>query len=62
MTFKDFFIPKINRSNPEVRKEAVLEEVDLVVLKQVSEEDDDPEVRQLALERLETLSVSASVS
>ena len=62
MGIKDLFLPKIERSNPEVRKEAVLEEVDLVLLKQVSEEDADPEVRQLALERLEALSVSASVS
>ena len=60
MGIKDLFLPKIERSNPEVRKEAVLEEVDLVLLKQVSEEDADPEVRQLALERLETLSVTAS--
>jgi len=60
MSIKDLFLPKIERSNPEVRKEAVAEEVDRVLLKQVSENDDDPEVRQLALERLETLSVSAS--
>lgn len=62
MSIRGLFLPKIERSNPEVRKEAVLEEVDLVLLKQVSENDDDLEVRQLALERLASLSVSASVS
>jgi len=60
MSIRDFFIPKIERSNPEVRKEAVLEEVDLEVLKLVSENDADPDVRKLALERIESLSVSTT--
>jgi len=60
MSIRDFFLPKIERSNPEVRKEAVLEEVDLEVLKQVSENDDDPDVRKLALDRIESLAVSTS--
>jgi len=60
MGIRDFFLPKIERSNPEVRKEAVLEEVDLEVLKQVSENDDDPDVRKLALDRIESLAVSTS--
>lgn len=60
MKIGDLFRPKIERSDPEVRKEAVLEEVDLVVLKQVSENDQDPDVRNLALERIESLSVSAT--
>ncbi len=55
MKFGDLFLPKIVRSNPEVRKKAVLEETDAGLLKQVSEKDEDPEVRSLALERLASL-------
>ena len=55
MKFGDLFLPKIARSDPEVRKSAVLKEKNPGLLKQVSEKDSDPEVRQLALERLEQL-------
>lgn len=56
MRFGDLFLPKIARSNPEVRKKAVREETDIGLLKQVSEKDEDPDVRNLALERLASLS------
>jgi hypothetical protein len=55
MKFGDLFLPKIARSDPKVRKEAVRNETNAGLLKQVSEKDDDPEVRQLALKRLEAL-------
>lgn len=55
MKFGDLFLPKIARSDPKVRKEAVLKETNPGLLKQVSEKDDDPEVRKLALKQLEAL-------
>ena len=60
MKFGDLFLPKIARSDPEVRKKAISEETDIVLLKQVSEKDEDPEVRQFALERLESLTVKVT--
>jgi len=57
MKFGDLFLPKIARSDPEVRKKAILKEKNAGLLKQVSEKDTDPELRQLALEQLETLEV-----
>jgi hypothetical protein len=55
MKFSDLFLPKIARSDPEVRKKAVLKEKDPGLLKQVGKKDSDPEVRRLALQRLEAL-------
>ena len=55
MKFGDIFLPKIARSDPEVRKKAVLKEKNVGLLQQVSEKDTDPEVRRLALEKLESL-------
>ncbi|MGD8338927.1 MAG: hypothetical protein PVG81_16185 [Desulfobacterales bacterium] len=55
MKFQDFFLPKINRSDPEVRKKAVREEINVELLKQVMKKDADPEVRNLARERLHTI-------
>ena len=55
MKFKDLFLPKIARTDPEVRKEAVRQEVNIELLKQVMEKDSDPEVRQLAQERIRDL-------
>ena len=57
MKLRDFFLPKIARSDPEVRKQAVLEEENAELLKNVSEKDDNPEVRKLARQRLEQVSV-----
>jgi len=52
MKFQDFFLPKISRSDPEVRKNAVREEINVELLKQVMVKDSDPDVRELAKERL----------
>ena len=57
MKLRDFFLTKIARSYPEVRKQAVLEEENAELLKNVSEKDDNPEVRKLARQRLEQVSV-----
>jgi hypothetical protein len=51
MKFKDIFLPKIARSDPEIRKQAVLEEFNLELLKRVIERDADPQVRDLAQKR-----------
>jgi hypothetical protein len=55
MKFQDFFLPKISRSDPEVRKKGVREEINVELLKQVMKKDADPEVRNLARERLHTI-------
>jgi len=55
MKFSDFFLPKIARSNPEVRKDAVRSEINVELLKQVAEKDADAEVRELARKRAEEL-------
>ncbi|CAB5089676.1 hypothetical protein D3OALGA1CA_5797 [Olavius algarvensis associated proteobacterium Delta 3] len=57
MKFSDFFLPKIARSNPKVRKEAVRSEVNAELLKQVAEKDADQEVRELARQRVTELRV-----
>ena len=61
MKFKDLFLPKIARSDPEIRKEAIREEVNVELLKQVVEKDSDPEVRRLAQERIRALRPEAEV-
>ena len=55
MKFQDFFLPKISRSDPEVRKKAVREEINVELLKQVMVKDPDPAVRDLAKERLQEI-------
>jgi hypothetical protein len=55
MKLSDLFLPRIARSDPEVRKKAVLKETNVGLLKQVSEKDEDPDVRELALRRLQSL-------
>ena len=52
MKFQDFFLPKISRSDPEVRKNAVREEINAELLKQVAVKDPDQQVRDLARKRL----------
>jgi hypothetical protein len=58
MKLRDFFLPKISRSNPQVRKEAVRRENNMSLLQQISKQDKDPEVRKLALKRLKKLAIS----
>lgn len=55
MKFSDLFLPKIARSDPRVRKKAVLKEGNPEVLKGVIKNDSDREVRQTARERLKRL-------
>jgi hypothetical protein len=55
MKFSDFFIPKIARSDPKVREDAVLKCKDRELLKRVIANDKDEHIRQVARKRLETL-------
>ncbi|MGD8366774.1 MAG: hypothetical protein PVG78_03950 [Desulfobacterales bacterium] len=55
MKFSDLFLPKIARSDPEVRKQAVAAEIDVELLKRVIENDSNPEVRELAQKRIKEL-------
>jgi hypothetical protein len=55
MKFSDIFLPKIARSDPEVRKKAVADEIDVELLKKVVENDSNPEVRELAQKRIQQL-------
>lgn len=52
MKFKDLFLPKIARSDPEVRKAAVREEINVELLKRIVEKDADAEVRDVAKQRI----------
>jgi hypothetical protein len=58
MNIGDFFLPKIARSDPEVRKKAIHKEMNPQLLKKVAQNDSDPEVRRLALKRLQKLTSS----
>lgn len=55
MKFRDFFLPKIVRSDPSIRKKAVLAESNPEVLKGVIKNDSDKEVREIARKRLQKL-------
>ena len=55
MKFSDLFLPKIARSDPEVRKDAVQNEENVSLLKKVVDNDSDPEVRDLARKRVAEL-------
>lgn len=55
MKFSDLFLPKIARSDPKVRKEAVKSETNKEMLKQVLKKDNHPEVREAAKSRLKEL-------
>jgi hypothetical protein len=55
MKFRDLFLPKIARSDPNIRKKAVLSEKNPAVLKGVIKNDADKEVRQIARKRLQKL-------
>jgi len=55
MKFSDIFLPKIARSDPEVRKKAVENESNVQLLEQVIEKDSDQGVRELARKRIEEL-------
>ncbi len=55
MKFRDLFLPKIARSNPEVRKRAVMDEQNAEILKKVIQNDSDQAVRDAARKRLQRL-------
>jgi hypothetical protein len=55
MKFSDLFIPKIARSDPKVREQAVKECNDKELLKRVIQNDKDEHVRQVAQQRLAAL-------
>lgn len=55
MKFRDLFLPKIARSDPEVRKKAVMEVSNTGVLKRVIENDSDKSVREAARKQLQRL-------
>jgi len=55
MKFRDLFLPKIARSDPEVRKAAIREEINIELLKQLVEKESDPEVIDVALGRIKEL-------
>jgi hypothetical protein len=55
MKFSDLFIPKIARSDPKVREQAVMECKDIELLKRVIQNDKDAHVRKAAKQRIEDL-------
>ena len=55
MKFSDLFVPKIARSDPKVRRQAVAQEKNPDLLKKVVKNDSDPDVRQAAQKRLNEL-------
>lgn len=55
MKFRDLFLPKIVRSDPNVRKKAVMVERNQEVLKGVIKNDSSKEVRETAMKRLKKL-------
>lgn len=55
MKFRDMFLPKIARSDPEMRKDAIREEINVELLKQVVAKDSDPAVVDVAISRLQEL-------
>jgi len=56
MKFQDFFVPRWQHSNPDVRQKAVLRLNDPSLLRQIVDKDDDEMVRLAAKERLAVLS------
>ena len=56
MRFQDFFVPRWQHSNPDVRQKAVTRLKDPSLLRQIIDKDDDEMVRLSAQERLAALS------
>ncbi len=55
MKFKDLFVPRYIHSDPQVRLNFVKNSNDAKLLKQMSEKDQDAQVRSAAAERAEML-------
>lgn len=56
MKFQDFFVPRWQHSNADVRHKAVMRLKDQSLLRQIIEKDEDEMVRLAAKERLAALS------
>lgn len=56
MKFQDFFVPRWQNSNPEVRMKAILRLSDKKLLSQIIEMDEDERVRKAAKQKLAELS------
>ena len=52
MKFQDFFVPRWQHSNPDVRQKAILRLSDQSLLRQIIDMDDDEMVRMAAQERM----------
>jgi len=64
MKFQDFFVPRWQHSDPDVRQKAIMRLSDQSLLRQIIDRDDDEMVRLAAQERLaavagEKISVNA---
>lgn len=55
MKFSDLFVPRLQNSNPDVRRRAVMKTTDIKLLSQISEKDLDEQVRQAARKRIDDL-------
>ena len=55
MKFRDLFLPKIARSDPKVRIDAIESEENVELLKKVADNDTDPRVVKAAQKRNESL-------
>jgi hypothetical protein len=55
LKFRDLFLPRIARSDPEVRKDAIRNEVNVELLKQVIQKESDPAVIDVARNRIQEL-------
>jgi hypothetical protein len=58
MNIRDLFLPKIARSNPKVRKRAIMGEENKELLMKVVLNDADRDVRQAARKRLQRLNAN----
>lgn len=56
MKFQDFFVPRWQHSNPDVRQKAVTRIKDPSLLRQIIDKDEDEMVRLAAKERLTAIS------
>ncbi|MGD9329785.1 MAG: hypothetical protein PVJ53_00665 [Desulfobacterales bacterium] len=59
MKFRDFFLPKIAHSNPDVRIAAIKDEENVELLKNVIKNDSEPRVVECAKMRIEELGETA---
>jgi hypothetical protein len=58
MRLRELFLPNIFHDDQKIRKKAVMKEKDKYLLKQVVENDKNPEIREMAKMRLQKLLIS----